>query len=174
MTGREDQAVGESACGCEAPAPAQSGGEGTDEGAVRWWQSPDIQFGLVSGAFLLGGFVAGRLGWESAALILSAIALLVGASTFVPGAVKKLVRGKVGVGLLMTIGAVGATLLGQVEEAAMLAFLFSLAEGLEDYSIAKTRHGLRACSTWFRAKLRSAARGAMSWSASTTWWSVTC
>lgn len=144
MTGREDRAVGESACGCEAPAPAQSGGEGTDEGAVRWWQSPDIQFGLVSGAFLLGGFVAGRLGWESAALILSAIALLVGASTFVPGAVKKLVRGKVGVGLLMTIGAVGATLLGQVEEAAMLAFLFSLAEGLEDYSIAKTRHGLRA------------------------------
>lgn len=133
-----------SACGCESPAPANPGSGGTGESVERWWQIRDIQFGLVSGAFLLAGFVCSQLGWETAALILSAIALLVGASTFVPGALKKLVRGKVGVGLLMTIGAVGATLLGQVEEAAMLAFLFSLAEGLEDYSIAKTRHGLRA------------------------------
>ena len=38
----------------------------------------------------------------------------------------------------------GATALGQVEEAATLAFLFSLSEGLEDFSLAKTRHGLRA------------------------------
>lgn len=144
MTDREDHAVLESACGCESPTPAKPGSGGAGEGVARWWQIRDIQFGLVSGAFLLAGFVLGQFGWETAALILSAVALLVGASTFVPGAMKKLVRCKVGVGLLMTIGAVGATLLGQVGEAAMLAFLFSLAEGLEDYSIAKTRHGLRA------------------------------
>lgn len=144
MTSRSDADSVESVCGCEAPTPPEPGGGGVDEGGARWWQIRDIQFGLVSGAFLLAGFVSGRIGWETAALILSAVALVVGASTFVPGALKRLVRGKVGVGLLMTIGAVGATLLGQVEEAAMLAFLFSLAEGLEDYSIAKTRHGLRA------------------------------
>nr|WP_305113131.1 cation-translocating P-type ATPase [Tessaracoccus lapidicaptus] len=108
------------------------------------WQVRDIQFGLVSGVLLLAGFVSGLLGWEVAELVLSVAALLVGASTFVPGALKRLARGKVGVGLLMTIGAVGATALGQIEEAAMLAFLFSLAEGLEDYSLAKTRRGLRA------------------------------
>ncbi|MFZ2479659.1 MAG: HAD-IC family P-type ATPase, partial [Propioniciclava sp.] len=108
------------------------------------WQVRDIQFGLASGVLLLAGFVSGLLGWEVAELVLSVAALLVGASTFVPGALKRLARGKVGVGLLMTIGAVGATALGQIEEAAMLAFLFSLAEGLEDYSLAKTRRGLRA------------------------------
>ncbi|WP_304650885.1 cation-translocating P-type ATPase [Tessaracoccus sp. OS52] len=146
MTGRGDgePAGNEGACGCEAPDPVKPGGSGADEGVERWWQIRDIQFGLVSGAFLLAGFVSGKLGWETAELVLSAVALVVGASTFVPGALKKLIRGKVGVGLLMTIGAVGATLLGRVEEAAMLAFLFSLAEGLEDYSITKTRHGLRA------------------------------
>ena len=145
MMGRNDlePVVAESACGCDAPTPGPAGGSG-DEGVERWWQVRDIQFGLVSGVFLLAGFVSGRLGWETAALVLSVVALVVGAWTFVPGALKKLVRGKVGVGLLMTIGAVGATLLGQVEEAAMLAFLFSLAEGLEDYSVARTRHGLRA------------------------------
>ncbi len=108
------------------------------------WQVRDIQLGLVSGALLLAGFLTGLAGWEVAALVLSALALVVGGATFVPGALRKLARGKLGVGLLMTVGAVGATLLGEVEEAAMLAFLFSLSEGLEDYSLARTRHGLRA------------------------------
>ena len=132
----------ESACGCEASPGA--GRDDDDDAPERWWQVRDIQLGLASGALLLAGFVAGLLGWEAAGLVLSVAALLVGASTFVPGALKRLARGKVGVGLLMTIGAVGATALGQIEEAAMLAFLFSLAEGLEDYSLAKTRRGLRA------------------------------
>ena len=143
ISGREhgNTANSESACGCEAPAGASSD---DDDAVEHLWQVRDIQFGLASGVLLLAGFVSGLLGWEVAELVLSVAALLVGASTFVPGALKRLARGKVGGGLLMTIGAVGATALGQIEEAAMLAFLFSLAEGLEDYSLAKTRHGLRA------------------------------
>ena len=108
------------------------------------WQVRDIQLGLVSGALLLAGFLTGLAGWEVAALVLSALALVVGGATFVPGALRKAWPGQARVGLLMTVGAVGATLLGEVEEAAMLAFLFSLSEGLEDYSLARTRHGLRA------------------------------
>jgi len=143
ISGREhgNTANTESACGCEAA----TGASGEVEDAVgHLWQVRDIQFGLASGVLLLAGFVSGLLGWEVAELVLSVAALLVGASAFVPGALRRLARGKVGVGLLMTIGAVGATALGQIEEAAMLAFLFSLAEGLEDYSLAKTRRGLRA------------------------------
>lgn len=136
---RED---GGSACGCDAPVTTS---QGHDEDALeRWWQVRGIQFGLASGALLLAGFLAGLAGWGIAGVVASAAALLVGGSTFVPGALRKLAQGKVGVGLLMTIGAVGATLLGQVGEAAMLAFLFSLSEGLEDYSVTRTRHGLRA------------------------------
>nr|WP_306239023.1 cation-translocating P-type ATPase [Ornithinimicrobium cryptoxanthini] len=108
------------------------------------WQVREVQLGLLSGALLLAGFLAGLAGWDTVGLVLAAAALLVGGSTFVPGALRRLARGKLGVGLLMTIGAVGATLLGQVEEAAALAFLFSLSEGLEEYSLARTRHGLRA------------------------------
>ena len=45
---------------------------------------------------------------------------------------------------MMTIAALGAVGLGQVGEAAMLAFLFSISEGLEEYAVARTRRGLRA------------------------------
>ena len=72
------------------------------------------------------------------------MALLAGAYTFVPSTLKRLAKGKIGVGTLMTIAAVGAVILGEVGEAAMLAFLFSISEGLEEYSLARTRRGLRA------------------------------
>src|SRR5690606_7114709 len=71
-------------------------------------------------------------------------ALLVGAYTFVPSTLKRLAKGKIGVGTLMTIAAIGAVILGEVGEAAMLAFLFSISEGLEEYAVARTRRGLRA------------------------------
>ncbi|WP_410007844.1 hypothetical protein [Planotetraspora sp. A-T 1434] len=40
--------------------------------------------------------------------------------------------------------AAGAVALGEINEAATLAFLFSVAEGLEGYAVARTRHGLTA------------------------------
>jgi len=44
----------------------------------------------------------------------------------------------------MAIAAIGAVALGELAEAATLAFLFSIAEALEGYAVARTRHGLRA------------------------------
>ncbi|WP_454170466.1 heavy metal translocating P-type ATPase [Microbacterium paulum] len=44
----------------------------------------------------------------------------------------------------MTIAAIGAVLLGHVGEAATLAFLFSLAEALEDRAMDRAKEGLRA------------------------------
>ena len=71
--------------------------------------------------------------------------LLLGAYTFVPGALRNLfVKRKLGIALLMTISAVGAVILGYVEEAAALAFLYSIAEALEDKAMDRARGGLRA------------------------------
>src|SRR5690625_4514581 len=79
------------------------------------------------------------------ALVVFWVGLLLGASTFVPGAVRGLVvRRKVGIALLMTISAIGAVILGYVEEAAALAFLYSIAEALEDKAMDRARSGLRA------------------------------
>ncbi|QDO89968.1 cadmium-translocating P-type ATPase [Ornithinimicrobium ciconiae] len=146
MSGSEtpQREVGVDACGCVVAAGPPAVAGQAQEPATRLWQVREVQLGLLSGALLGTGFLAGLARWDTLGLVLAAAALVVGGSTFVPGALRRLARGKLGVGLLMTIGAVGATLLGQVEEAAALAFLFSLSEGLEEYSLVRTRHGLRA------------------------------
>ncbi|SDL15397.1 heavy metal translocating P-type ATPase [Tessaracoccus oleiagri] len=144
MSTRREEEVLVDACGCEIQPPPPPTGQPAEEPVTRVWQVREVQLGLLSGALLGAALLAGLAGWELAELLLAWAALLVGGSTFVPGALRRLARGKLGVGLLMTIGAVGATLLGQVEEAAALAFLFSLSEGLEEYSLARARHGLRA------------------------------
>ncbi|WP_425438592.1 heavy metal translocating P-type ATPase [Raineyella antarctica] len=130
--------------GCCGPDPArQSDGE---PGEVRppWWRDPALLPSTVSGVFLAVGLVLAWSGLEVPALVAQWVALLAGAWTFVPGAIRRLVRGRLGVGLLMTIAAIGAVLLGHVGEAAALAFLFSLAETLEDRAMDRAKEGLRA------------------------------
>lgn len=79
------------------------------------------------------------------ALALFWIGLLLGAFTFVPGALRNLfTKRKLGIGLLMTISATGAVILGYIEEAAALAFLYSIAEALEDKAMDRARSGLRS------------------------------
>ncbi|QPE05957.1 cadmium-translocating P-type ATPase [Microbacterium schleiferi] len=99
---------------------------------------------LASGVLLLAGWVLEWAGVPVAPTVVWAVGLLAGAWTFVPGAIRRLLRGRLGVGLLMTIAAVGAVLLGHVGEAAALAFLFSIAEALEDRAMDRARGGLRA------------------------------
>ena len=130
------------ACGCDDDRESD---EPEQEEPAAWWQVREIRAAAVAGVLLVGGFVAARAGAPGpATTACSWAALLVGGYTFVPGTIRRLVKGKIGVGTLMTIAAVGATLLGEVGEAAMLAFLYSISEGLEEYSVARTRHGLRA------------------------------
>ncbi|WP_354476524.1 cation-translocating P-type ATPase [Marisediminicola sp. UYEF4] len=132
------------ACGCsDESAPTEYAEE--SEKTVGFWQVSEIRTAAVSGALLLAAWIAGLVGGpEVLTLPLEIAALLVAAWTFVPSTLRRLVKGKIGVGTLMTIAAAGAVALGQVEEAATLAFLYAISEGLEEYSLEKTRRGLRA------------------------------
>ncbi|MFI7523386.1 heavy metal translocating P-type ATPase [Micromonospora globbae] len=132
------------ACGCGDDEPRVEGTEKEGE-PERLWQVSELRAAAVAGVFLLAGFVAGLADAPRPVGIgLNAVALIVGGWTFVPNTLKRLAKGKIGVGTLMTIAAVGAVVLGEVAEAAMLAFLYSISEGLEEYSVARTRRGLRA------------------------------
>lgn len=131
--------MSDACCGHDAP------GVGDPPEAERVWDVSELRAAAVAGVLLAGALVSW---WVDAprwvVLALQASALLAGASTFVPSTLKRLVQGKIGVGTLMTIAAVGAVLLGQLGGAAMLAFLFAISEGLEEYSFARARRGLRA------------------------------
>lgn len=109
------------------------------------WQVSEIRAASLSGLLLLVAWIFEAMhGFEVVSLIVNLLALVVAAWTFVPSTLRKLRRLKIGVGTLMSIAAVGAVALGQVKEAALLCFLYAISEGLEEYSITKTRHGLRA------------------------------
>ncbi|MFX9521742.1 cation-transporting P-type ATPase, partial [Acinetobacter baumannii] len=51
---------------------------------------------------------------------------------------------KVGIEALMAFATLGAVLLGQWCEAAFLVFLYGLAEGVEEYTFARTRSAIKA------------------------------
>ena len=132
------------ACGCGSEEP-RTGEEAEKHQPRTLWQVGEIRFATLATLLLLAGYGAG---WadapEPVGLVLKAAALAVAGWTFVPSTLRRLTRGKIGVGTLMTIAAIGAVLLGQVGEAAMLTVLYTFAEGLEEYSLARTRRGLRA------------------------------
>lgn len=108
------------------------------------WRDPALLLSALAGVTLLVGYIFEWTGLGVPALIFQWVALLASAYTFVPGAIRRLLRRRLGVGLLMTIAAVGAVALGHVGEAATLAFLFSLAEALEDRAMDRAKEGLRA------------------------------
>jgi cation-transporting ATPase G len=118
--------------------------ENAPDDLPAWWRDRSLLAPVAAGVFLLIGYLLTWSGLDTAGTVVLAVGLLAGASTFVPGAVRRLLRGQLGVGLLMAIAAIGAVLLGHVGEAAALAFLFSIAEALEDRALDKARHGLRA------------------------------
>src|SRR5699024_2542122 len=119
---------------CCGPEPEREGGE--QEEMASWWRDRALALPVASGVLWVSGLVLDWSGLEFPALAAFALGLTAGAWTFVPGTVRRLFtgrgRGRLGVGLLMTIAAAGAVLLGHVGEAAALAFLFSIAEALED------------------------------------------
>ena len=129
-----------SACGCEHETATE-----IEELDRPWWKDPELLLPIFSGVALGIGLALDWSGLETPATILFWLGLLLGAYTFAPGAIRNLVtKRKLGIGLLMTISAVGAVILGFVGEAAALAFLYSIAEALEDKAMDRAQGGLRA------------------------------
>ena len=113
----------------------------------RWreWLTPGLLLPVGSGVALVTGFLTELAGLSTVAALAFWAGILLGGYTFVPGALRALIqRRKVGISLLMTISAIGAIILGYLEEAAALAFLYSTAEMLEDRAMDHARDGLRS------------------------------
>jgi heavy metal translocating P-type ATPase len=147
-TGKGEGMSGEetSACGCSCGTPKPLFDEPEEHGP--WWKDTELMFPITAGVFCITAFILDHTVSSTAALACYWVALIAGGWTFIPGSLRQLVTGKgrsrMGVGLLMTIAAVGAVLLGHVGEAAALAFLFSISETLEDRAMDRAQQGLRA------------------------------
>lgn len=100
---------------CSAPEHPGSGDIEAERDAV-WWRDRNVLLPLASGVLLGTGWLLELVSLSVPALVMQSGSLLVGASTFVPGAVRRLLSRRLGVGLLMTVAAAGSVLLGHVAE----------------------------------------------------------
>jgi cation-transporting P-type ATPase G len=130
--------MGDACCGGD-PNPVDP--EAGEQSEPRWRAPAAV---LAAIAWLVGVLVEAADGSDLAGRVMFVVAIVAGGATFVPGALRGLVRGRIGVALLMTIALIGAVALDQFGEAAALAFLFSVSEALEEWAVTRSRRGLRA------------------------------
>lgn len=115
-----------------------------DEARERLVDVPGLRAAALGGLLLLAGLASTLADPEWIEPVLHVAALVVAGRVFVPGSIRALLAGRLGVDLLMTIAAAGAVALGDLGEAALLAVLFAISEGLESWAERFTRHGLRS------------------------------
>ena len=107
----------------------------------------------LSGAFWAAGILVGRLGgapehagWLAVRLdsagLLYAAAALAGGANFLGAGIRAARSLRLDMNFLMSAALIAALLIGEAFEAATLAFLFSLAELLERYAIARGRQSI--------------------------------
>ena len=106
-------------------------------------QRPRLISVLMSGICTgLGLLIRWRLQDDSAAIPIFAVAIVSGGWFILPKALRALRRFALDMNVLMTVAVAGAAAIGEWQEGAAVAFLFSLSELLESFSVARARKAL--------------------------------
>jgi Cd2+/Zn2+-exporting ATPase len=98
---------------------------------------------VFSGTILAVGLAMSLLnGLSLFSEILLIVSMVVSGYSIAISGGKALLHGRVSIDLLITVAAVGASLIGHIEEGAAVVLLFNLAERLEDYAAERARHAI--------------------------------
>lgn len=98
----------------------------------------------LSGVFIVGAWIASGIGMETLNVAFYVTAIITGGYTTFRKAIPSLLRLNFGVNVLVTIAIIGAALIGEWAEAAIVVFLFGVSEALEDYSAERARESIRS------------------------------
>ncbi len=109
-----------------------------------WWKDLRILSLFTCGIFTAIAFVLEKIGIILPSIILYAIAVAVGGYYPARMGFAALRTLTLNIRTLMVSGAIGAIALGLWEEAAVLVFIYSLGDVLEDYAVDRARGALRA------------------------------
>jgi len=112
-----------------------------------WRENYEFILAAVTLAALLAGWLGGEMseqlpGWSVALLAL--VAFAAGGYAGLIGAWEQARRGKFDVDFLMLAAALGAALIGEWTEGALLLFLFTLSGALETFAMGRTRKAIEA------------------------------
>ncbi len=112
--------------------------------ATPWWQSRARQLSMVGSGLLLAiGASLSLAGLHLPAVVLFALSIVAGGRTIARGALAALRVGTLDMNALMTLAVVGAAAIGDWGEAALIVFLFSVGNVLEDQAMDRTRSSIR-------------------------------
>jgi heavy metal translocating P-type ATPase len=122
-------------------------GKGSEEPFEgKWYQHPPMRNALIAGALATFSFSLTHLGLMPGLLeiVFYILAILIGGYHWIREGLEKLIKEReVGIEILMIAATAGSAILGMWDEAAFLVFLYGAAEGLEEYTFAKTRASIR-------------------------------
>lgn len=113
---------------------------------VKWYAHPPMRNALISGLLTGVAFGLAHLGLipSIVEIAIYAIAILVGGYHWSREGIEEFIEEKeIGIEILMMAATIGSAILSMWDEAAFLVFLYGTAEGLEEYTYAKTRHSIR-------------------------------
>ncbi len=111
-----------------------------------WYQHPVMRNALIAGGIAIGAYLLRHTGLiaESIEIGFYVVAIIIGGKHwFLEGIEDLFQRREIGIEMLMSAAAIGSAILGMWDEAAFLVFLYGAAEGLEEYTFAKTRASIR-------------------------------
>ena len=104
----------------------------------------ELVWPAVAGAALLSGYLLAKAGHQHPAHVLYAVAYLLGGWEATRDGVRQLLRGRFDIDFLMVVAAIGAALVGEFVEGALLLFLFALGHGLEHLAMSRARSAVEA------------------------------
>jgi len=113
----------------------------------KWYAYPPLRNALIAGlitglAFLMAH--PSRVIPQSIEIAIYIIAILLGGYHWGREGIEGLFEEKkIGIDILMIAATAGSAILGMWDEAAFLVFLYGAAEGIEEYTYAKTRGSIR-------------------------------
>lgn len=112
----------------------------------NWYAHPPMRNALIAGAIATFSFALTHLKVipPSLEIVMYVASIAIGGFHWIREGLEKLIKEKeVGIEILMIAATVGSALLGMWDEAAFLVFLYGAAEGLEEYTFARTRASIR-------------------------------
>ena len=102
---------------------------------------PLVMSGVAISAGLILRYIQGP---ELASDLLLLATMILSGYKIAEMGVRSLIRRHISINLLITIAAIGALVIGHLEEGAAVVFLFNIAERLEDYATDRARHSIEA------------------------------
>lgn len=117
----------------------------TIEKSTPFYRKTENILAGISLLFVVLGYMFGTMRGETDPLTIGMfiIAILVGGIGIFKTGFRNLVRFEFDMKTLMTIAVIGAAIIGEWEEAAVVVFLFAVSEALEAYSMDKARQSIR-------------------------------